>query len=163
MASSKLASLLILVGAIAVANPANASDYRDLCSSARGACEYTGPDAPRLDIDVCLGAQGELTVKTGDCSAGAYPYHLSFGEVIDASIGTVVAYEPLNLACDRPGVCIDDPPPPGASEFPICCEWGLCVPLGDVPCNSLNSFAYLCDSGVTNEDGTVTCFEGEQI
>lgn len=146
-------------------SPASAdAEYRDLCISVAGACEWSGPDAPKFDGDVCWDSTGLLTAKgTADCQSGSWPYFLAYGEVIDPLTGEVQAYAPLDDACTASSVCVEGPPPPGAQAEPICCEWGVCVPLDEVPCNSSTSVAYMCSDGVTNQDGSVTCFEGDEF
>jgi hypothetical protein len=114
-----------------------------------------------LDADVCWEETGGLTIKgAGACLEGTWPYHLQFGEITDPVTGVVAAYRPLDNACDHPGLCVDGPVPPGATAQSICCEWGFCVPLTEVLCNSPASYAVMCVSGVSNDDGSVTCFEG---
>ena len=139
-----------------------AAQYRDLCASVPSACEPTGPEAPVFDADVCWNESGALTLKgAGACAGGSWAYHLKYGEVIDPVNGTIVAYRPLDNACDHPGLCVKGEVPPGTSAQSICCEWGFCVPLNEVLCNSPASFAVMCYEGVTNQDGSVTCYEGD--
>lgn len=46
-------SWLGLVLALALVSAGAEAEYRQLCTSVPSACEYTGPDAPKLDVDVC--------------------------------------------------------------------------------------------------------------
>jgi len=141
---------------------ASASQYRDLCASVPGACEPTGPEAPVLDTDVCWSDTGELVLKGEDsCAQGSWAYHLKYGEIVDPVEGTIVAYIPLDNACDHPGLCVSGPAPGGTEVQAICCEWGICAPYSEVACNSASSFAVMCIYGETHADGTVTCYEGE--
>jgi hypothetical protein len=138
--------------------------YRDLCTSVSAACDWSGPDAPRLSIDVCWSSSTGVKVKgTAPCPLGQKPYYAAYGEVIDPSAGSVQAYAPLDWACDTAGLCLAGPPPDGATEMAICCEFGVCVDLAIVPCNSNNSIAMMCTSGVSNQDGTIDCYEGEEF
>ena len=56
--------------AAVVPSVAQAEQYRDLCTSVPSACEYTTPDVPVLDADVCWDPSGGLTLKTADSCAG---------------------------------------------------------------------------------------------
>ena len=143
---------------------ASAGQYRDLCASVPGACEPTGPDAPTIDVDVCWNETGALELKgDGSCTEGSWPYHLKYGEIADPMVSTVIAYRPLDNACDHPGLCVHGPAPEGAEGQSICCEWGVCVPLSEVACNSASSFAVFCVFGETHADGTVTCYDGDYL
>ncbi len=143
-----------------------ARQHPDLCSSVPAACAYTGPDAPLLDAEVCWSATGSLTLKGPQpCPSGSWAYHLEHGEVVDPLSGQLAGYVPLEWACSVPGICVDGPAPPGAhsSSSAVCCEWGVCIPLNETLCDSITAQVLLCDDGVTNEDGTVTCFSGEAL
>ncbi len=141
---------------------ASAEQYRDLCSSVPGACEHTGPNAPVLDADVCWSEGGVLTLKgQAPCPSDAWPYHLGHGELLDPLSQEIAAYSPLDWACDHPGLCVSGPVPPEATAQSLCCEWGVCVPLVEAVCNSPASVAVMCFNGVSNEDGSVTCYDGE--
>ena len=77
--------------------------------------------------------------------------------------GSVEAYLPLDNACGQAGLCIDGPPPDGSQEYPMCCYVDM---NGNEICvNGLTCGGTLwyCHDGVSNSDGTVTCFAGEQI
>ena len=143
---------------------ASASQYRDLCVSAPCACEYTGPDAPEFGGLVCRDATGLVTAKgSAPCPTGATTYTLSHGETVDLLTGEVAGYMPLGWACSHPGVCLAGAAPVASAAVAICCEWGACVPIVEVLCNGPDSIAYMCDDGVSNLDGTITCFEGEEF
>ena len=88
---------------------------------------------------------------------------MKYGEVVDPVTGMVVAYSPLDNACDHPGVCVPGPVPPGTEILAVCCEWGVCVPLSEVACNSSQSVLIICLYGESNPDGTITCYDGEYI
>lgn len=152
---------LPLTLALALASTSARAEYRDLCSSVPAACEYSGPDAPTLAAAVCWSTEvGAVLKGETDCPPGSWAYFARHGEILDPLSGAVQAYVPLDDACDH-GVCVQGPPPDGGHEQAICCEWGLCVPLEQVPCNSEYSTILFCIDGVTNADGTVTCFEGQ--
>ncbi|NJK31580.1 MAG: hypothetical protein HC927_03705 [Deltaproteobacteria bacterium] len=72
-----------------------------------------------------------------------------------------MAYIPVLNACSIPGICVA--PPQGHDpgwESPICCDDadGTCWP--GTECGGT---VYFCHDGVSNEDGTVTCFEKEEL
>ena len=152
-----LALLLALAPAQALA-----SQPRDLCDSVPGACTHTGPDAPALEASVCLDSTGLVWLEDDPCPAGAWPYRVTHGEILDPLTLEVAAYVPLGWACERPGLC-----EPGDGEGrpttvqALCCEWGVCVPLTEVLCNSPDSLAVMCLEGASNEDGSIDCFEGD--
>lgn len=154
----------ILAATLSLAPRAASATYRDLCASVPAACEYTGPDAAVLGADVCYSSTGGVTLKgSGACPTGAWPYYLDYGEIVDPLTGEVAAYIPLDWACSHSGICEEGDPPVGSDpqEAPICCEFGFCVPAEEVLCDSENSLLVFCYDGVTESDGSVTCFEGE--
>jgi hypothetical protein len=150
---------LVLLAMLSL-TPVNAdASYRELCTSSPGACEHTGPDAPALAFNVCHGSAG--TWLMGEvCPTGTWPYFVKYGEVVDPLTNAVVAYIPLDYACDNPGLCVDAPPPPGAQPFPMCCNGNTSG--GDSSCVSgaygCEGTVWYCVDGVSNDDGTVTCF-----
>ncbi len=99
----------------------------------------------------------------GSCPDGSWPYYVEAGEVVDPITNEVAAYIPLDDACDQPGLCVEGPPPPGAQEFPMCCTG---IASGEETCVSGASCGgqlYFCIDGVSNEDGTVTCFDQIEV
>lgn len=135
--------------------------YRDLCDSSK-ICEYTGPNAPLLDADVCLDAAGQVRLKgSTPCAAGAVPFHARYGEIYEPLAQLVVAYIPLESACSQ-GLCAQLPdgasPPEESTEEVICCIGAICWP--GLTCEGT---LFWCNDGVSNEDGTVTCFDGEEL
>lgn len=147
-----LAPLLTFAGMLISADAF--AQYRELCSSVPKACTYTGPEAPVLRANVCWNGSSARLKTTSPCPSGSWPYYVGFGEIIDTQ-GTIAAYVPLDWACSNPGICVAGPVPDGATEEPLCCN-GSCVPLA----NGCDGAILLCENGVTNDDGTVTCFEG---
>lgn len=116
-----------LVGLGLAFAPLSASaEYRALCDSSR-VCEYTGPNAPVLDTDVCLDPTGEVRLKgSSPCSTGSIPFHVRFGDVIDPVMQLVVAYIPLKNACSVPGMCEVQEYSAGTSTAQaICCINGV--------------------------------------
>lgn len=137
--------------------PGSASaQYRDLCDSTR-VCEYTGPNAPVLDADVCLDGAGQVRLKgPSPCSMGEVAFHTRYGEVLDPVQQLVVAYIPLESACSIAGLCVPGEYSEGSTTAQgICCIGEVCWPGFDC-----GGTLVWCEDGVCNEDGTVTCFEG---
>lgn len=135
------------------------AQYRYLCTSVPSACTYTGPDAPMLEANVCYGsAIGIRLMSGGSCPTGSWPYYVEAGELVDPTTNEVAAYIPLDDACSRPGLCVEGPPPPGAQEDAICCNADyVCTPAAGA-CGA-GEIGYFCHDGVSNDDGTVTCFD----
>jgi hypothetical protein len=157
-----------LVLGLAIVPAAADAEYRQLCSSIPTACDYTGPDAPKLDVDVCYGSATGARLKTGACPTGTWAYHVTHGEVVDPASNEVAAYVPLDDACATPGICVDGPPPPGAQAFPICCTSAGGTSGGGESCQNWNGSdcggtLWFCDDGVSNLDGTVSCFSGVEL
>ncbi len=150
--------LCTVVLALGLAGPQLASAaYRDFCTSVPSACHYTGPDAPVLAANVCWSkSTGIATVMSGGCPTGSWPYFVKYG-IVDV-FGVVTAFIPLDDACSRPGICQPGYlAPPSTNEAPICCP-DDCWPADSPACVGQDEFLF-CDDGVSNEDGTVTCFE----
>lgn len=129
-------------------------------------CEWTGPSAPVLDLDVCCALRGDnarcrLPDQYGRCSTGS-KYYCEHGEVM--STGAVVCYQPFPSVCEF-GFCEDVLPPDGGPiEDHLCC-WGdgACTEIVSVDdwvsCYDLGGYTGWCKNGATKEDGTVECFE----
>lgn len=153
--SLSLAALsLLLVGQAAQA------EYRPFCASIVGACTHTGPDAPLLRADVCWNGTAAILKGAGSCPTGTKPYRVDYGSV-DPLTAIVSGFVPHDDACSVTGVCLSFAPHDGGQESPICCEGGTCWP-GTVCPGGSGTILY-CNDGVSNDDGTVTCFESESI
>jgi hypothetical protein len=123
-------------------------------------CQWTGPKAPVLNRDVCCDihdgvAACVLPTSAGRCSIGSR-YYCKYGE---ASGAGVVCYKPFPDACGL-GFCVQPPevPPPVQALIACCSAGGACVeidPWGDLECGGT---IIGCLDGVSNEDGTITCF-----
>ena len=97
------------------------------------------------------------------CPTGTWAYFLRFGEVTDPTTNSVAAYIPLDNACDNPGLCVDGPPPIGAEPYAMCCTGNTSG--GDSTCVhgiSCGGTLWFCYDGVSNMDGTVTCFDAAE-
>ena len=129
-------------------------------------CEWTGPSAPVLDLEVCCDISGDdawcsLPDGNGRCSTGSKAY-CEYGEVTAAN--GVVCYQPFPSICEF-GFCGDVLPPEGGPVEAATCCWanGACVEIETtvdiVSCGLLGGYSGYCDEGVTNDDGTITCFD----
>lgn len=124
-------------------------------------CQWTGPDAPRFDDEVCCaldttGAACGLPDTRGQCEFGE-PYWCEFGEV--DSLGGVVCYQPLPDACEA-GYCVEAPAgtPPGEAFESMCCGPGGCFHMEHIYDDCDGEYA-VCWWGISNADGTVECFD----
>lgn len=152
--------LALALPIVLVANHADATTYQDLCGSVPSACEYTGPDAPVLAAAVCWSRVTTITTLMvgGTCPTGSWPYYAKYGAVDPLSL-RVSAFVPLEDACSRPGLCSPGylAPPTTWDSAAMCCSGDVCWPWeGGTPCGG--EILY-CGNGVTNEDGTVECFD----
>lgn len=109
------------MGLLVGASDSQATNYRYLCTSVQGACDYTGPNAPVLRADVCYNAaSGVSTLKgSGACTGGETPYYVEHGEIIDPLSSQVASYVALNDACDQ-GYCSAGSP--NGVEEALCCD-----------------------------------------
>ncbi|PRQ02495.1 hypothetical protein ENSA5_22460 [Enhygromyxa salina] len=155
--------LSALVAAVVTpAASASASTYRNLCMAAASQCTYTGPDAPVLAAEVCLSRAGVITLKDQTCAADTRGYFVEHGEVVDPQTGEVAAYIPLDDRCGEAGMCSKAPPPGDSQEMPICCFYNSSGVEVCVNGNTCGGTLWFCHDGVSNDDGTVTCFQSEQ-
>ncbi|KIG11653.1 hypothetical protein DB30_02896 [Enhygromyxa salina] len=89
---------------------------------------------------------------------GTKAFTVIYGEVVDPQTGDVSAFAPLEDAC-LAGVCAEYVAHEGGVADTICCEnGGPCWPGG-----TCGGILYWCFDGVSNLDGTVTCFNAEQL
>jgi hypothetical protein len=159
------ARTLPLLLALTLTPTAAAAEERELCLSAPSACTPAlDTTAPLLGASVCYSAATGATLKGASaCPTGTWAYHVAYGEVSDPLTNLVAPYLPLENACNDPLRCVDGPPPPDAQEFPICCTSPNNTSGGDETCVNWDGTAcggtiWFCVDGVSNDDGTVTCF-----
>lgn len=154
--------VVMALSTLVLLSPAGvAAQYRELCASVPSACEYTGPNAPLLQANVCFGSTFGVRLMTGSCPSGSWAYFVKYGEVVDPLTNQVAAYIPLDDACAKPGLCVDGPPPPGAQPFPMCCTENS---QGVETCydgGGCGGTLWWCNDGVCNADGTITCFDAD--
>ncbi|PRP95032.1 hypothetical protein ENSA5_40300 [Enhygromyxa salina] len=118
-------------------------------------CEPHQEGAPRYDGTVCCDERMCFESPEGYCLADEKPFYCELGEV--RSTGEVSCY------FEVPDYCDVFPCAPGFQAQPqanhICCHEGICwSTFGDSNDCELQDI-YWCYDGVTNEDGTVTCFD----
>ena len=128
-------------------------------------CQWTGPDAPVWDADVCCsiddGAAACSTIRAdGSCPSGTQARYCKHGDV-DA-LGGVTCYQPFPSMCEA-GFCIEAPEAPPIIEarpFVACCEpGGSChLILNDVMMDSCVGSFVACEWGMSNPDGSVDCY-----
>ena len=123
-------------------------------------CEWTGPEAPTLESNVCSitdeSADCKLANLRGYCATGTRMW-CERGDV-DSSTGRVTCMQAFPSACEA-GQCVQAPPdaPQGYHQM-LCCTVNGCVAveIGHTGCEG----TYLsCNWGMSLPDGTVECFE----
>lgn len=158
------ASVLVLTLVLGLVSSQDAHAYSDLCNSVPGECEYTGPTAPVLAANVCWSRSTSTTrLMTGaTCPTGSYPFFLKYG-IVDPLTQIVTGFVPLDDACSRPGICTPGSFAPDSTwtAAAMCCIDGVCWPATD-GFNCAGELLF-CSNGVTNEDGTVECFDDENV
>lgn len=157
-------TLTLALPLLLMASRADATTYPDLCGSVPSACEYSGPNAPVLAAAVCWSRLTKITTLMvgGACPTGSWPYFVKYG-VVDPLNLHVSAFVPLEDACSRPGVCLPGSfAPENTTSAPMCCVGDQCwtIEEGLGPVNCEGEVLY-CSEGVTNDDGTSTCFDEE--
>ncbi len=136
---------------------------RELCVSVPGECEYSGPNAPVLAANVCwFRSTSSTRLLTGaTCPTGGWPYFVKYG-VVDTLTLEVTGFVPLEDACSRPGLCQPGSfAPPNTTTEVACCYGGVCWPIDATNC--VGGELLFCDEGVTNEDGTISCFDTTNV
>jgi len=152
--------------------PANASSP-DRCATLGSdgypaLCEPIAEDlAWYWDGEVCCDAAGCELLTTRACATGTQTYSCEYATVDVFGNATcqfvVPRYCELNQDCRSTAELPETLPPQytwGPFESAICCfNTGDCYPPEGGPCGG---FLTWCDNGVSNSDGTVTCFDGEE-
>lgn len=157
-----LASAIGLFAAFGPQQESSATGYRYLCTSIPAACEYAPSTAPLLQADVCWSSTG-IVLKSGNCPSGYWPYYVHAGEVVDPVTNAVVAYIPLDDACDL-GYCDVKPIGAGPTEpGAMCCGTGGCTDLASGSTCGGNTVTVWCVDGeeATNQNGEWVCYEPE--
>ena len=126
-------------------------------------CQWTGPDAPVLDSDVCCtidqdGAHCSLPDDGGRCSLG-FKMYCAHGTVFG---GGVTCMKPFPSACDQ-GFCQEgfSYDPEGVEQI-ICCTDQGCETIEtlSIPdCVDAGGQYLWCNNGVSNLDGTTDCLD----
>jgi hypothetical protein len=118
-------------------------------------CEPHPDGAPRYDGTVCCNGDTCIKGDAGTCLADRKPYYCELGQLWAS--GEVSCYFEVPAYCDV------FPCAPSFQTWPqandMCCHDGECwtpnTELSDCEIEDI----YWCDDGVTNQDGTVTCFD----
>jgi hypothetical protein len=118
-------------------------------------CEPHREGAPVYDSTVCCDGQTCIAAQDGYCGGDRERFYCELGEAW--ATGEVSCY------FEVPDYCDVFPCAPGFQPQPVsismCCNAGVCWTLyGDANDCELGDI-YFCHDGVTNEDGTVTCFD----
>lgn len=129
-------------------------------------CEWTGPDAPVWDANVCCTFSGvaatcSVTDSYGRCSSGKKQLYCEYGAANE--VGGVTCYQPFPDACEA-GFCLQAPDiPPDSQESMACCTaGGVCQtahPYDYDHCGEAGGTWIWCDNGTENEDGTLDCWD----
>jgi hypothetical protein len=128
-------------------------------------CEWTGPDAPVWDANVCCtidadGAACSRISTTGRCMSGTKKMYCEYGAAMAG--GGVTCYQPLPDACDA-GLCIEAPtiiPVAQMSTYIMCCSaGGACQYIEHGTIDNCQGQILSCDLGIINGDETVDCVE----
>lgn len=126
-------------------------------------CEWTGPDAPVWDDDVCCSIVDEValcwpTSSGGGCPSGISKMYCEYGtRTLD---GGVLCYQPFASACDA-GWCVEAPDLSliGTASYVVCCgPGGACQHVRAGSSDQCHGELLACLYGILNTDGSVECF-----
>jgi hypothetical protein len=150
----------ILLTLFATLTPTEA-EVTDLCdvvhsdTSTPIRCQPHSEGAPRYGNTVCCDTQACFEAPEGYCLDDEKPFYCELGEV-DTS-GEVSCYFEVPDYCDVFS-CV-----PGFQSLPqanpMCCYEGICWNIFGDGYDCEIQDIYWCNDGVTNDDGTVTCFD----
>lgn len=129
-------------------------------------CEWTGPEAPIWDANVCCTFAGDVascsvTDSVGRCASGKKKAYCEHGEVDGA--GAVTCYQPFPDACEL-GFCVqvNELPPDTQEDFACCTGGGVCqtaTPEDHDHCDTIGGTWIYCHNGTNNPDGTLDCWD----
>jgi hypothetical protein len=149
---------LITLFATLTATSGQPSDLCDIIYADTGRpvfCEPHPDGAPRWDAAVCCNDDGCVRSRSGSCSTGRKAYFCELGQV--RADGKVSCY------FEVPDYCDVFPCAPGFQTWPqanyMCCYGDICWNTSGTSndCEPLDM--YWCSDGISNADGTVTCFD----
>ncbi len=130
-------------------------------------CEWTGPDAPVWDAQVCCTFDGDgaacVQPDSNDRCAQGERMYCKYGEAVAAG---VLCYQPFPDACEF-GYCEPAPsePPTARMNHSIaCCGEHACYEISDsqiFTCGENGGKVLGCKAGQSNDDGTITCYDEE--
>ena len=117
-------------------------------------CELHPDGAPVLDEAVCCNASSCYESEDGWCPDVLQPYQ--------CDLGVVLASKEVRCYVEVPSYCELFPCHPGYQPQPesymMCCNQGVCWHFNHGDACELDDL-FWCGDGVSNEDGTVTCFD----
>jgi hypothetical protein len=128
-------------------------------------CEWTGPDAPVWDANVCCtidsdGAACSRTSSAGRCMTGTKKMYCEYGAALPT--GGVTRYQPLPDACEA-GFCIESPEiipvAQMASTFMCCSPGGVCQQVLPLTVDDCQGHILYCQYGSVDNDGIVECVQ----
>ena len=126
-------------------------------------CEWTGPDAPVWDDDLCcttgaVGAECTPATLESSCPTGKRMY-CEYGELLADS--SVVCYQPFPATCEsscgEPAATIQAPD--YIQETLLCCYNGNCYDFSPALGDTCPGELSWCYWGYLLEDGTVDCYD----
>lgn len=122
-------------------------------------CQPHHEGAPEWEGAVCCDSESCVQADAlGACAAGRKAYFCELGELM--ADNTVSCYFEVPNHCD---VFQCEPRPPGFSAEPqantMCCSQGWCWGISHTEGDCEEGDITWCSDGVTNDNGTVTCFD----
>jgi len=131
-------------------------DVVDPTTGSPSLCEPHPEGAPVYEDVVCCDAQLCYEPTERGCLKGESPYYCERGAV--GASGVVTCFFEVPSYCDvfpcEPTIQAQP------QESLICCNAGICWNIYDDEANDCElDDIYWCNDGVTNSDGTVTCFD----
>lgn len=125
-------------------------------------CEWTGPEVPIWDDDVCCttgtaGAECTLAPADPACDKGKRMY-CEYGELFaDMS---VVCYQPFRSACELSNCSSGTVQSPDDIQGDLlCCYNGNCYEFTSIYLEDCDGLLGWCSYGYSKEDGTVDCYD----
>ncbi len=118
-------------------------------------CKPHAAGVPKYDANVCCAGSVCFPESAGSCVGLESLYYCALGELTPT--GEVDCYFEVPNYCDvHPCTTMVSPP---AWEDVTCCNQGICWPHQEGAGTCEPQDIYYCKDGVSNPDGTVTCFE----
>lgn len=118
-------------------------------------CKPYKQGAPVFDANVCCAGSTCFPSTSGQCQSGESLCYCGLGE--QKPTGEVVCYFEVPNYCDVHPCGTSVTPAP--QEGSICCNEGICWEDQTGSNNCEVDDIYWCSNGVSNPDGTITCFD----